>query len=349
MDLASSGSGSVAPPVQAAPPVEVVATIRGQDITEKELEEPLIEAYGLNMLLELVQLDLAKQEAERQSMTVSPADVDNEIDLTLREFRRAAAEAGATTEPTTEPTGPLSTTERDQLLTLLVSSQRITRPEFNIAMERNAYLRKLVAPQAEAQLTDDNLRERFNAVYGEKARVRYIRLPDMMAVAKVEDDLRAGHTFEEEMSLHAYDSIGRASTGVPPPFTRKDSEYPVEFREVVFGLKPGQISDPVQIKDSIYLVQLIEFIPPQYAKFEDVKDWLRQDLYEREVQALLKQYLESLKQVALTTLEIKNPVLLQQWDANLKSAEDLRQQLRREQAASTTTRPADEETTEPTN
>jgi parvulin-like peptidyl-prolyl isomerase len=344
----SGGPVNPPPPVVEEAPVEVIATVRGQNITEKELEAPLIEAYGLNMLLELVQLDLAKQEADRQSITVSPQDVENEVDLTLSEFQRATNEASATTEPTTQPSGPLSATEREKLLALLLSGQRITRPEFDIAMERNAYLRKLVAPQATADLTDENLHERFNAVYGEKARVRFIRLPDMMSVARVEDDLKAGQTFEEEMSLHAYDSVGRASTGVPPPFTRKDAEYPLEFREVVFNLKPGQVSDPVQIKDAIYLVQLIEFIPPRYVKFEDVKDWLKQDLYEREVQARLKQYLESLAQVARETMEIRNPVLKQQWDANLKNAEDLRQQLQREQAASTTTRPADQ-TSSPAN
>lgn len=333
-----------------------VAIIRGEKITLAELQTPLIQAYGMNFLLELVQLDLAKQEAERQSIIVSPQDVDNETNITLIEFRRAAYEAEAAQGggnpssllgPSTEPSDQtLSPEDRDKLENLLLTSQHLTKPEFDIVMERNAYLRKLVAPEAEAQLTDANLHERFNAVYGEKARVQYIRLPDMMSVAQVESELKSGQSFADEMRVHAYDTVGQAAAGSPPPFTRKDQEYPPGFREAVFDLKPGQVSDPIQVKNAIYLVQLVELIPPRFAKFEDCKDWLKQDLYEREVQSRIKQYLESLKQVALDTLEIENPELKKQWDQNLHSAEELRQQLKEQQAESMTTQPAE---TAPTN
>src|SRR5262249_43050637 len=70
---------TAAPATQSDP---VLASLNGQDITLKQLEAPLIEGYGLNVLLNLSQLELAKKEAARAGITVSPEDIQAELDLT---------------------------------------------------------------------------------------------------------------------------------------------------------------------------------------------------------------------------------------------------------------------------
>jgi parvulin-like peptidyl-prolyl isomerase len=323
---------------------EVVATVNGQDISLRQLQGPLLEGYGLDVLLRLVELDLVEQAAGHHNVTISDADLENETTRTLIEFRNASHQdeaASADTQPSTEPADQtLTPVERQRQLSLLLTSQRITEAEFKLLMRRNAYLRKLMAPQVEADMTEEHLRDRFNAIYGEKARVRFIRLPDMLAVSNVERELKAGHSFEEEVRLHAYDSIGRSSSGELAPFSRKDLNYPPEFKMVAFALKPGQVSDPLQIKDSIYLVQLIELTPPRHAKFEDYRDSVRRDFYEQEMQADMRQYLESLGGLARQTLTIRNPVLLEQWETHLRSADELRQQMLRQDESTASTQPA---------
>lgn len=339
-------SAAVSAPV---PSDEVVATVRGDPIMLKQIEGPLLEAYGMNILLAEVQLDLAQQDAQRAGITVTDQDVADETTKTLIAFKKATDQAGASTEPSTQPSDDtLEAAERDQLLNTLLTSQHLSRVEFDLVMRCNANLRKLVTPQARAILTDDNIHEHFNALYGEKARVRYIRLPDMLAVSKVEEDLKAGRTFEDEMKLHAYDAIGWPTMGEPLPFTRKDINYPTEFKEVSFSLKPGEVSDPVQIKDSIFLVQLVELIPPQYANFDEYKDWVRQDLYDSAVQADMKQYLQNLGQIALKTMEIKDPILRRQWDQRLQNADNLREQLQKESQTGTTRPDSSDPTPSPT-
>ena len=49
----------------------------------KELMPALIKAHGLTTLLQLVELDLAKQLAAKQHVTVSPADIQHEREVTL--------------------------------------------------------------------------------------------------------------------------------------------------------------------------------------------------------------------------------------------------------------------------
>jgi foldase protein PrsA len=328
-----------APTTSPSPADVVVATVRGHDVTMSELQGPLVEAYGLNVMLELVQLDMAQQDAQQAGVTVTDADIEDEATRTLTDFRKATRQdqlAAAATEPSGDtPDETLSPAEREQELTLLLTGQHLTRTEFYLAMHRNAILRKLVTPLVQTSLTDDLVRERFNAIYGEKARVRFIKLSDMLAVSNVEKALQSGRTFEEEVSLHPYDSNGHPSAGEIPPFSRKDNRFPAEFRMVAFGLKPGEVSDPLQIKDSIYLVQLIELIPPAHANFDDYKDSVRRDLYEQEVQDRIRAYLTKLGADARASIEIKDPVLEKQWQT-LRDADELREKLRQEQAAGTT-------------
>ena len=302
----------------------VVATVRGKQIDMNELQGPLVQAYGLNVLLALVQLDLAKQDAAQRNIVVTPQDIEDEATRTLIEFREASGQANPAAAPTTQPSD-LDPGEREQLMNQLLTGQRLTRPEFYLAMETNAYLRKLVAPQVKNGLTEDRVHDRFNALYGEKAHVRFIRVTDMMAVAKIQQDLKAGRTFEDEARLHAYDSTGRASAGELPPFSRKDVNYPLQFKEVAFDLKPNQVSDPVQIGDSIFLIQLIELIPPRHANYDDYKDSVRQDLYDQDIQLGVVQYRRTLGEIALETMDIKDPVLRKQWEDRLaEKTQDLR-------------------------
>jgi foldase protein PrsA len=338
---AVESNSTVAPPVtQPVAADRIVATVRGHEVTLSELQAPLIEAYGLTLLRELVQVDLAQQDADQQGIKISDQDVVDETTKTLIDYRNASgSKTGSTTEPSSDAADEkLSPQERDQLLNVLMTAQHLTPTEFQLFMKRNAIVRKLVSAKAQLGLTDENIHERFNAIYGEKAHVRIIRLPSLKAVAVVENALHNGHTFEEEVGLHAYDPTGQVSAGELLPFTRKDVNFKPELRMAAFDLKPGQVSDPLQIDDGYCLIQMIELIPPQHAKFEDYQDAVKKDLYEHLVQEGIKQYLKDLGVVAQESIEIKDPVLSKQWEQTLKNyrdADELRAALRKQQEAAT--------------
>src|ERR1700722_17539668 len=121
--LALQGCHSEAPPAveipQTAAPVaddDVIATVRGDRITRKDLEPVLEEGYGLNVLLTLVQLDLVEQEAAKQGEVVTPVDVASERTITMNNLVRATQEMDSSGQPTTEPTDNLSADQQDQLL-----------------------------------------------------------------------------------------------------------------------------------------------------------------------------------------------------------------------------------------
>jgi foldase protein PrsA len=291
---------------------EVIATVRGDTITRKDLEPVLIEGYGLNVLLTLVQLDLVEQEAARQHLVVTPVDIAAERTITMQSLARATQAMDAAGQPTSQPDN-LSSDEQEQLLDRLLEQQHVSKAEFNIILEVNAYLRKIAGPKVNANLTEDAIRKQFNVMYGEKVVVHYIVCNNMLEVADVRRALATGQSFEDVARLKSRDRRTGSLGGELPPFTLADNRFPDEFKQVVFNLKVGEISDPVQIGRFIYLAKLIDRIPPALARYEDYRDTVRQQLYEGTVEASMKAMRDRLGSLALASLHIHDPVLAQQW------------------------------------
>jgi foldase protein PrsA len=346
--LALGGCHSQTPPTETAQAVapnlddEVVATVRGDKITRKDLEPVLEEGYGLNVLLTLVQLDLVEQEAAKQGIVVTPADVVSERTITMNNLVRATEEMDSTGQPTTEPTDNLSTDQQNQLLDQLLQQQHVSRAEFNVILEVNAYLRKLAEPKVNAKLTDDAVRQQFNVMYGEKVVVHYIVCNNMAEAAEVRRDLAAAKSFEDIARARSLDRRTAYTGGELPAFTLQDNRFPPEFKQVAFGLKKGEVSDPVQIARFIYIIKLVDRIPPAHARFEDYRDSVKKELYESTVQAAMKVMRDNLGRMALDSLSVRDPILAHQWaekmnqkNGQVKDSEQLRQELDSQHAPAT--------------
>jgi foldase protein PrsA len=347
--LALQACHSEAPPAietsQTAAPAfddEVVATVRGDKITRKDIEPVLEEGYGLNVLLTLVQLDLVEQEAAKQGIIVTPADVVSERTITMKNLVRQTEALDSSGQPTTEPTDNIDTDQQNQLLDQLLQQQHVSRAEFNIILEVNAYLRKLAEPKVNAKLTDDAVRQQFNVMYGEKVLVHYIVCNNMAEAAEVHHDLAVGKNFDDVARARSLDRRTAYTGGELPAFTLQDNRFPPEFKQVAFELKKGEISDPVQISKFIYLIKLIDRVPPAHARFEDYRDSVKKELYESTVQAAMKVMRDSLGRMALESLTIRDPILAKQWadkvnqkNNQVKDSDELRKELDSQHAPAT--------------
>lgn len=321
-------------------PNEVLATVRGEDITLRQLEPVLIDSYGLDVLLMYVQLDLVKQEAARQEVVVTPQDIKDETNITLDELKRAArqmGDTGATTSP-----DDLSPEETQQLLDQVLQQQHVTRSEFAIIMEINAYLRKIAKPQVISKISEAAVHAQFDATYGAKLVVRYIECANMQQVAAVRRDLAAGKSFQDVARQRNLDRLSAANGGELPPFTLLDNRFPDDFKNLANSLKKGEVSDPMQIGNYFYIVKLIDRLPPAHAKFEDYEQAVRQDLIQKTIQASVTALRKRLGQMALDSMDIQDPVLRKQWDDRLAKKEgelhdtqDIRRELDREHEAAT--------------
>ncbi|MCG3179712.1 MAG: Foldase protein PrsA [Phycisphaerae bacterium] len=287
-----------AAPAEAAPDLAVqladvaatdpVARVNGQPISRERLCSLLIDAYGREMLQALVALEVVKQAAAQKGVTVTAADLADERSRSFPEELKKM------------PPG-----ERGRLLDDYLARNGLTHAHWELAVERNAYLRKL--SQDVPRPTEEQLREVFKRKYGEKVQVRHMQLATMDDVRKATDRLKS-EPFEKVVRDLSTNERSAANGGLLPPFTRDDSAYPEPIRQVAFGLKTaGEVSSPVIVRGEYHLLQLVKLIPAEETKFDAVRDELAGEIHDGLVRQQMNQLLRLLP--ASANIEILDPAI----------------------------------------
>jgi peptidyl-prolyl cis-trans isomerase C len=334
----------------------VVAQVGPVQVHMEQLQRVLIEGYGLNVLLNLVQLQVAKEQALRSGVKVTPQDVQKEREQTIERMFHDSNEKQIDKINAARDKGDTATADalaaqlkKDNLQALdqVLQNQHLSRAEFDIVTETNAYLKKIAEPMLVGKISDDNLKEAFNTLYGATIKCRHIQCANMHEIAEAQRRLKAGEPFAKVAEEMSRNPSTRSLGGELPPFNLQTQGLPEAFKATAWALqKEGDISDPVMAEGGFHLIQLEKRIPPKAVKFEDVKESLRADLTDRALQAAMKQLRQQITAQAVGNRKINDPVLQAQWqrkldsrDAAIKDRAAMRRQmdLEREQAA---TRPA---------
>jgi foldase protein PrsA len=328
-------AASAAPLSAAANDADVIARVGTLAITKDQLLQPMIEAHGLSFLLHVVQLDLARQAAAAQGVKVTPDDFKEERKLTfkrmfeesdaaIRDKIREAKEASdnATVQKLEAELNVDKEGLLDQYLQqqYVQSKQYVSRTEFELVLQTNAYLRKIAeaSPELKNALTDDMLRKQFAAQFGEKIVVRHIQANNLGVLQEAKNRLAKGENFGDVAREMSTNKNTAELGGAVPAFTMNAPNVPAKFKEVAFALKNGEVSDPVEAENAFHLIKVENRISPKVVKFEDVKDSIRADLYDKVLQAAVKQLRDKLSQQLLNNLRIENPTLKAQFDKRLE-------------------------------
>ena len=81
---------TTAPSTQVSRFNPVVASVGQVQVTRDQLIKPLVDAYGLNILLNVIQLEIAKQNASREHLVVTADDIQRERDQTINNMFKDA-------------------------------------------------------------------------------------------------------------------------------------------------------------------------------------------------------------------------------------------------------------------
>jgi len=291
---------------------EIIARVGGVPITRRQLEAPLLESYGLPMLLNIIQLDLAREQVRIHNLHVSSEDIRNERSLTLtRLFPDATPD------------------DYETLLDQLLNQRRVSRADFDLTMETNANLRKLAEPMMAGKITDAMIHQAFGELYGENRQIRDIELSNMREIAEAKRRLDSGEPFEKVAREMSRDTESRSLGGELPPFSALSPNVPKAIKEATFSLPIGQVSDPLQDGDEYHLIVVDKIIPPKIAKFDEVKDDVRKQLEDKWMDLELKVLRQQLGQLAMQNMVITDPILQQKWQ-EMKDQATSRQQGRDE-------------------
>lgn len=319
---------AIAPKTVAAAPVNtaderIVARVKGQPITMQQFVTPLIKAHGLPLLLNMVQLELAREDAREAHVTITPQDVEHEQDLTLAKMfsdsdkkeqdQAEEADRKGQTE-LARKTREQIRKDRQSLLSQYLDNQHYSRVEYDIVVELNAYLRNAAERTLKGKISDDMVKQEFGVEYGQNAKVRMIVLGNMTEVEKAQQLLKLGQDFADVAKRMSRDQRTAPLGGEMPPFSRQTPGLPDEFKQLAFSLQPGQVSDPLNYGGNFYLIKLEELIAPRAVKFDSVKDALRKTMYERLTESVMGQLRTSLGNEAMQTLQINDPEMARQFN-----------------------------------
>jgi parvulin-like peptidyl-prolyl isomerase len=335
-----------------------VAHLNGKPFSLRQLMGPLMESHGLTVLVNLLQLEQARDDAARAGITVTDADLQTERSNTLNGMFKDASDQllgeidqAETRNNTAEANRLRAQLARDQtsLLDQFLNQQHISPAEFDIILRINTYLRKIAEPAINARINEESIRTAFNQLYGETVQIRVIKLANQIDVAKAQRRLAAGEKFEDVAQDMSTDRESAELGGEVPRFSRQAPGFTQNFKDVAFSLQPGQISDPVESASAFYLIKMDNRFAPRAVKYETVHDSVRQQLFSAAVKSAVKQLREDLARRVLQGVKIDDPVLSEQFnervenrEARAKDRQKIRDDMDRQRALATapTTAPA---------
>ncbi len=121
----------------------------------------------------------------------------------------------------------------------------------------------------------------------ERIRARHILVSGDEALAKVQNELKAGKSFDVVAKEYSKDPGSAANGGDLGEFPR--GVMVPEFEKTAFALKnPGDVSEPVKTQFGWHIIKLEEKIPESTVPFEQVKERLTQELKDQKTQTVLQ-------------------------------------------------------------
>ena len=229
------------------------AIVNGEPIPSKEWRQALVRAYGARMLQIMIDRLLIRQEARRRGITVSQAEVNKAFE----EWKR-------TNFPSPEA---LAHFLRVNLLTLEQVKRDI---EFEIIFDKLLAQDFKVKPE-EAKRFYEAHKERFRTpvmvtfeqiMLSSKERAKEVR----------ERALKGKEKFSELARKFSEDQATKGRGGRRGPLAIGQVEP--EFREVLLKLKPGEISQPIEVGGFYFLLRLVRREGGDILPFKEVEDFV---------------------------------------------------------------------------
>jgi parvulin-like peptidyl-prolyl isomerase len=222
------------------------------------------------------------------------------------------------------------------MLDQLLQQQRVTRPEFELVLTTNAYLRK-IAEQQVKEIPEETVRKMFDAEYGASVRVRHIQSNNPAELEQAKRRINAGEPFEKVAKEVSRNARTAALGGELPRFSLAHTGIPDTFKQVAFMMKEGEVSNIVQADGAYHLIKLEQKFAPRAVKYETVREALGVKAREQVIQRAVAGLRDQLAEQARNHLTIEDPVLreqfakrLQERDKQIKDLEKIKQQQERE-------------------
>jgi len=159
---------------------------------------------------------------------------------------------------------------------------------------------------ADTQLGDEEIKKYYDANKDKfkkerEINTRHILLKTEEEAKQIKEKLQNGEDFVELAKQYSIDPSAKA-TGGEVGFHPKGTLLP-EYEEAAFKLsKVGQVSGIVKTQFGYHIIRLEGAKPPSYVPFDEVKEFIKQQLAQEKQKELVEKYIEELKKNAKITV-----------------------------------------------
>ncbi len=283
----------------------IVVTVNGKIITRYELEERLrpvheqlrgrtlgpdelrqVSMLRSQALEQMIDDILILQDAERYKLKVTDVEVDEQIKV-FREKRK------------------LDDAEFKKQLDLL----RITLDEFKRNMRRDIIKHRLIGGVVTSKVvvTDTEVEQQYNARKAEYSKDSMVQLALILLPAgKSATELKAAIESGQMTFAQAADKFTQgpgAGHGGDIGFIAWKDLAP-GWGEVLRGLKPGQVAEPIRVQDFEGLLQVVSTKEGEEIPLEAVRDQIYNSLHEGKFEKVFQDYMKKQREKAV--IEYKN-------------------------------------------
>ncbi len=256
---------------------QTVARVNGQAITFEMLANECVERYGSEVLDNVINRTLIQQACAETGKTVTQHEVEAEIIEISKKFGL--------------PT--------DQWYKMLQAERGLTPVQYSRdVIWPMLALKKLAG--SNVSITREMMREAYADNYGARVKAKMIVLDNLRRAQEIWEKAHGNpDDFESLARDYSVEPNSRALGGTVPPI-RQHSGAHEEIRKAAFKLKqPQEISGIIQVSSDQYVILKFEGrTEPVDHNAADVEAQLHAELEEREVQRLVGETFEKLREGA---------------------------------------------------
>ncbi|MBL8825096.1 MAG: hypothetical protein JNJ77_21080 [Planctomycetia bacterium] len=261
---------------------DVVATVKGVNITRQQLADELIARKGRAQLEAMVYRTLIELNCKEKGITVTDREVQEEL---IGEMKAAASANLADFEKSM--LSPRKTS-------LFEYREDVIRPRI--------MLQKLAT--ARLSLTEEDLRREFASKYGVQAQIRMIQVRDERMARKIWTEI--GNNPDQFIRYATIQENGdlAAVAGLLNPFGRHTTHDAIEER--AFKLKDSEISEVLQTPEKGFVIIMkVKEIPARTdVTFEQKAEELKQTALEKKRQVEVPRIIKEMRDQASANIKL---------------------------------------------
>ncbi|WP_456460310.1 peptidylprolyl isomerase [Desulfurobacterium sp.] len=147
---------------------------------------------------------------------------------------------------------------------------------------------RVLKPQvkiSESEIKDYYIRHKSEYRLPDKIKIRFLQTSDVRLAKKLYKELQAGKNFKDlTKEIMGYDNV------VEIPY----SHLLPESKKVIDKLKIGEVSKPFRIKNTYFMVEVLQVQKNRYKPISEVKKEIERKLFEDKFKAIKQEYIKQL-------------------------------------------------------